>query len=397
MILCLKQVTDTDNHGEINMNTKIMAIIVVAILGVSAVGAFVILSDDNDGYDISLARGLAATHEPVWIADAKGFFDEEGVKVNLVSVSGGGDGMTALLSGGVDMAVSGADTMVRMIDNSDTAMIVGMLECSYRGGYQPFAVMKGYGIQLNDASSFFTEATGTTVKSGVQLGIDTSTAYYSNWIFYLKDEMAAGHINQAQYDILVKVDSGSGGFVKHFSKDQLVTAFASGNVKVIFTDNVPTAVDTVNAASPDAAEQQNAPLQPTPVFLTATGDALEHKSDAIAKVLRALDKACAFMRNSETKDEAIQLCVGFRNIETWGVSSQTVVFNSFRWDVCMLYDGENYLQTLAAVLDEAYETIDYSDLVVAGRVNYTFLVEMHSDANFMWDYYSMSYKAYVPA
>ena len=387
-----------------SVNMKVLAIIVVAIVGVSAVGGYMLLKDDGDGYDISLARGLAATHEPVWIADAMGFFDEEGVKVNLVSVSGGGDGMTALLSGGVDMAVSGADTMIRMIDNSDTAMIVGMLECSYRGGYQPFAVMKGYGIVLSNASSFFKEPTGTEVKDGIQLGIDTTTAYYSNWIFYLKDAMAAGQITQAQYDVLVKVqtEAGDGGFVKHFSKDQLVTAFVSGNVKVIFTDNVPTAVKTVNGdleeTDPAAdAEQQNAPLQPTPVFLTATGDALEHKSDAIAKVLKALDKACAYMRDPATKDAAIQMCVDFRNVETWGVSSQTVVFNSFRWDVCMLYDGENYLQRLATVLDEAYETIDYSKVVVAGRVNYSFLVEMHSDANFMWDYYSMSYKAYVPA
>ena len=51
-------------------------------------------------------------YAPQYVAIEKGFFEEEGLKIDLKTIAGGDKTMTALLSGGIDVALVGSETSI---------------------------------------------------------------------------------------------------------------------------------------------------------------------------------------------------------------------------------------------------------------------------------------------
>jgi hypothetical protein len=110
-----------------------------------------------------------------------------------------------------------------------------------------------------------------------------------------------------------------------------------------------------------------------------TGDALENKRDAVAKMLKAFDKACAYIENPETRPDAIRFCTDFYGTQTaWTEETQSNFFDTQYWDICMMKDVEGYLNFKAEIL--GHENFDCSD-----RIVYDFLKEMYPDRKFIYD------------
>ncbi|MDQ0254947.1 ABC-type nitrate/sulfonate/bicarbonate transport system substrate-binding protein [Evansella vedderi] len=70
-------------------------------------------SNDDDLTTVELAEVTRSIfYAPQYVAISEGFFEEEGLNVELTTTWGGDTTMTTLLSGGADIALVGAETSI---------------------------------------------------------------------------------------------------------------------------------------------------------------------------------------------------------------------------------------------------------------------------------------------
>lgn len=371
------------------MNKTTMVIAVVAVVCVAAVGGYIVLSDDGEAHDIVLAVGTKNCYEPFWIADGKGFFEEEGVKVKIVYVDGGGNATAALLSGSADMTLVGADPAIRLFNNTTDGMAIATIETALEGESRDFAYIDGKGIDVSDASTLLnrTEGQPSTVK--IFCGIDTTTGYYSGYISYLYSQWKAGNITETEYKMLKTLNDGNnGGGIVHVPFDQQITSLQSGStIQMICSGTNIQLAGSMAGISTDSSDSGVVSC----CVVIVTGEALEKKSEAITKMLRAFDKACAYIENEDTRDEAIRFCTDFYGSgSSWTAEMQTNFFNTQYWDICQMKDLAQYLNDKAALL--GHEGFDCSD-----RIIYDFLIEIHDDMKFIYDPVAKELVDHVPA
>ena len=365
------------------MDTKLVVIAIAAVVVVAAVGGYMLLNDDEE-YDLIIAKGTAFTHEPTWIADHFGLFEEEGLKVKFVTVDGGGTGMSALLAGRVDMTVSGADPVVRMMQNSDDAKVVGMIEYAGVSGQMSFATLDN-SVDLSDPLTLL-NAAGDGVR--IHCGMDINTAYYSNYLLYLKKALDESKISTAQYDLLrgLRTGSSDGGIVS-LEHGNIASALLSGEVEMILAaDQITVAKEAGAAANPVIpVYDKYAAMPATAVFLSVSGKVLEEKSDAVLKAVRAYGKACDLL-NSERKSEMIEYCSEYGGM---AIPNLTYAIGMFKWKLCQLENVESYLSDVAFALgEEGFDTTN--------RVTYEYLLEIYPDGMFVYNPNTNTYGAYAP-
>ncbi|ADU31568.1 ABC transporter substrate-binding protein [Evansella cellulosilytica] len=82
----------------------------IFLLGVSL---FVGCSSDEETTEIRLAEVTRSIfYAPLYVAISEGFFEEEGIEIDLTTTWGGDTTMTTLLSDGADVALVGAETSI---------------------------------------------------------------------------------------------------------------------------------------------------------------------------------------------------------------------------------------------------------------------------------------------
>lgn len=65
---------------------------------------------------------------PVYVAERYGYFKEEGIKIDLVTLKGGPAAASALLSGDVDVAVTIVETAIKLRQQGNDVKVVGVLQ-----------------------------------------------------------------------------------------------------------------------------------------------------------------------------------------------------------------------------------------------------------------------------
>lgn len=87
-----------------------------SILFVLACFTIIVLTACNDKEDIQTVKVGEVTrsifYAPQYVAITQGFFEEEGLEIELSTIAGGDKTMTALLSDGIDIALVGSETSI---------------------------------------------------------------------------------------------------------------------------------------------------------------------------------------------------------------------------------------------------------------------------------------------
>ena len=111
------------------MDNKIIAII-VAIIAIAAVGAFFLM---GSGDTVTIGY-LPSDHDAaLFVADAQGQFASNGIKTNLVQFNNGGDLMTAMASGDVDVGYVGITPVLSSIEKGVPVKVISAAQTEGSG------------------------------------------------------------------------------------------------------------------------------------------------------------------------------------------------------------------------------------------------------------------------
>lgn len=156
------------------MNKKITFILVLALavclaIGSASAGLFDFLGGGDDTVKIGY---LPSDHDAaLFVADAKGMYKDNNITVELVQFNNGGDLMTAIASGEVDVGYAGITPILSSIEKNVPVKIISS------------AQTEGTGIVVNDASGIKSPADlkGKTIATPGEASIQhTLLVYYLN-------------------------------------------------------------------------------------------------------------------------------------------------------------------------------------------------------------------------
>ena len=149
------------------MDNRIIAIIIAII--VIAVGAFFLLGGGGDEVTIGY---LPSDHDAaLFVADAQGKYAENGINTKLVQFNNGGDLMTAMASGDVDVGYVGITPVLSSISNGVPVKVISAAQTEGSG----IVVAKDSGI--NSVSDLAGKKIATPGEASIQHMLLT---YYLN-------------------------------------------------------------------------------------------------------------------------------------------------------------------------------------------------------------------------
>ena len=112
------------------MDNKIIAII-VAVVAIVAIGGFFLMGGANDTVTIGY---LPSDHDAaLFVADAQGKFQENGINTKLVQFNNGGDLMTAMASGDVDVGYVGITPVLSSIEKGVPVKVISAAQTEGSG------------------------------------------------------------------------------------------------------------------------------------------------------------------------------------------------------------------------------------------------------------------------
>ena len=117
------------------MRMRIGAALVVVVF---MIGALVVSCGEKEGQDtvkINLGEVTRSLfYAPQYVAISEGFFEEEGLEVELTTTFGGDKTMTALLSDGIDIALVGSETSIYVAQQGATDPVINFAQLTQTDG-----------------------------------------------------------------------------------------------------------------------------------------------------------------------------------------------------------------------------------------------------------------------
>lgn len=117
------------------MKKKIIAAALAAVLAVSALPAAVLAEEKEELTEVTLNEvAHSIFYAPQYVAIEEGYFEEEGLKIDLVNGFGADKVMTAVISGEADIGFMGAEASVYAYQEGATDPVVNFAQLTQRAG-----------------------------------------------------------------------------------------------------------------------------------------------------------------------------------------------------------------------------------------------------------------------
>ena len=251
------------------MDNKIIAVIIAIV--VVAIGAFFLLGGSGDTVTIGY---LPSDHDAaLFVADAQGKYAENGINTKLVQFNNGGDLMTAMASGDVDVGYVGITPVLSSIAKGVPVKVISAAQIEGSG----IVVAKDSGI--DSVSDLAGKKIATPGEASIQHMLLT---YY---------------LNENGMDIKdLKVSA--------MKVPSMNDALKTGKIDVMITFEPYVSIADKNGAKVLAGSQDILPEHPCCVVV-ATDKFLESHPNETSKILEIHENATDFINNNT--DEAAGL------------------------------------------------------------------------------------------
>ena len=381
---------------------KILAIGIVGILIVAG-AAYMLMSDSEEEgeFDITLAFGNSSGWQPLLFAYHTGMFEAEGLNVTLKYAPSSKQSVEALMAGEADMAFSSPDPVfgvlnqpdldVVLVANSRVPRISGATTLHQPGN--ALIAAAPYVQQYTDDTKTLTgdsvvglrnfvdamvDGSGAPRSPNSKLALQVSSTYRSVWLGFVEllykggdafgVSYPGGQITPAQYEKMMDITDSS-IYLDCVSYDLAAAAVMSNQAIVAMgtqSSMFSAASNAVNPSTWDVASIATLVDSGMSTVLT-TQDAFDNKYEAIIKVLRAYDKAGAFMRDPSTAGMVAEVCVPLLyDISEPGSfeaakQNELTYYAGVDWDICY---GEGTLERfyLIASLNPLLDATHFLDI-----------------------------------
>lgn len=279
-------------------------------------------------------------YAPQYVAISMGFFEEEGLAVNITTSGGSDKAMTALLAGQADICLAGPETGVYVINEgkADHPVIVGQL--TKRDG--SFLVGR-----VEEPDFDWSSLKGKTIIGGRAGGMPLMTLQYVLRAHGLEPGVDVEVIDTIQFNLMGGAfDGGTGDYVTLF--EPTATEFERAGKGYI--------VANVGLASGEV---------PYTVYLVSQTK-LQEDADFVERFLRAIYRAQCWIQTATDEEVAEAMEPFFPDAS---IESLKIVANSYRatdsWKQDPIMQEEDYERLLDIIADAGELSMrpDFSALV----------------------------------
>ncbi len=345
------------------MNSKIIAIIVAIAILTGIIGFLIgfgvgsinntsadtdtIAADTSETKDEKVTKEISVMevtrsifYAPQYVALSQGFFEEEGLKIDLTTGSGADSVMTAVLSNQVDIGFAGPEASIYVYNQGSTDYPKVFAQLTKRDG--SFLVSR----EKNDDFKW-TDVKGSVIIPGRVGGVPNMTLQYvlrQNGIDIEKD---------------VTLDTS-------ISFDLMAGAFSAGNADYVSLFE-PTASATENAKAGYIVASIGAETdEVTYTTYFASSSYIDKNSDVIQSFTNAINKGLKWVRNHSAEEIADAIAEYFPDTDRdllVTVVQNYIDIDSWNTTPVVSESGFDLLQTIMQQADQLDERVSFNDVV----------------------------------
>ena len=323
------------------MKKRILAFALITTLAVLALFGCAPKEEETGNTKVVLNEvAHSIFYAPMYVAIEEGYFEEEGIDLELVCGFGADKVMTAVLSGEADIGFMGSEASIYTYNEGATDYVVNFAQLTQRAG--------NFLVGREDVSDFtWEDLKGTTVLGGRKGGMPQMVFEYilkQNDIDPEKD-----------LDINQNIDFGSTAAA--FSEGQ-------GDYSVEFEPHA-TSLEEAGKGYVIASLGEDSGYVPYTAFC-AKGSYIEENPDVIQSFTNALQKGMDYVQSHTPEEIANAIAPQFEETDIDTITTiVTRYYDQHTWKADLIFEKESFdlLQDILDTAGELSKRAPYKDLV----------------------------------